>query len=87
MIGRNLMSALEFDERLGLVTIFFGGNLRMLDPFNFDKVIWVHEEENGSLDPSQSKQVTFACSGYSLKMGLLAVGGVDGKIFLFDLQS
>ena len=59
----------------------------MYDPFDFQKEIWYQAEMNMNGDAEREYNYTFVTSCLSKPMGLLAVGGNEGRIFIYDLTS
>ena len=79
------MTCMMFDNQVGIVIVFYYGNFKMFDPVMF-KQTWHHEEMNMK-DPSlRSEVMTFILCRYSSQFNYLAIGGLDGKIFMYDLR-
>ena len=80
------MTSLVYDETLGIVITYFNGNFRMYDPFQFSREIWYHTEMNLNAD-DRDINITFITAALTKKFGILAIGGIEGRIFVFDLSA
>ena len=82
-----MITGILYEETLGLVLTYFNANFRMYDPFYFQEEIWYHSEMNLAGDAEREKNYTFVTSTLSKKFGMLAIGGLEGRIFIYDLTS
>lgn len=67
-----------YNADVGLIVSTFKGMLQVYDSMEF-KLLW--ETANTS---QRKEKITITTFDYSQKAGLIAVGGVDGKIAVFD---
>ena len=86
-VSKDLMTSLVYDETLGIVITYFNGNFRMYDPFKFQREVWFHAEMSLGGDEPRDVNVTFITSALTKKLGILAVGGIEGRIFVYDLSA
>lgn len=56
---------LIFNETDGVMLIFYQGNFKIYDPFNFTKLQWHHEEMNLQQSELRHKNITFVIARYS----------------------
>ena len=82
-----MITDIQYEETLGLVITYFNANFRMYDPFFFQEEIWYHAEMDMAGDAEREKNFTFVTSSLSKKFGMLAVGGIEGRVFIYDLTS
>ena len=75
-----------FDENVGAIVINYNGNFRMYEPIAF-KEIWYHEEMNMKDDAQRDKIITFVTAGFSKRFGFLVIGGIEGRLIMYDLAS
>jgi WD40 repeat protein len=68
-----------YHRDVGLIVSTFKGMIQVYDSMEF-KLSW--ETVNGP--PERKEKLTITTFDYSTKAGLIAVGGVEGKIALFD---
>ena len=79
-----LISNIIFDESCGIIVTFFRGFFKLYEPINF-KQIWHHE----TMDPTKKEVqfMTIVAAGFSKKFSYLAIGGVEGRIMMYDIVS
>ena len=68
-----------YHRDVGLIVSAFKGMIHVYDSMEF-KLIW--ETVNGP--PERKDKLTITTFDYSQNAGLIAVGGVEGKIAVFD---
>lgn len=66
-----------YDKDVGLVISTFKGMLQIYDSMEF-KIVWETTNIN------RKDKITINTFDYSIKSGLIAAGGVEGKIAMFD---
>jgi hypothetical protein len=66
-----------YDKDVGLVISTFKGMLQVYDSMEF-KIMWETTNSN------RKEKITINTFDYSVKSGLIACGGVEGKIAVFD---
>jgi hypothetical protein len=44
-----MITSVKFDENFGTIITYFNGNLKLVDPINFN-IDWTHDERNISHD-------------------------------------
>jgi len=71
------LTKIFYDKDVGLVLSTFKGMLQVYDSMEF-KIVW--ETTNST----RKEKITINTFDYSVKSGLIAVGGVEGKIAVFD---
>ena len=79
-----LISNIIFDETCGIIVTFVRGFFKLYEPINF-KQIWHHE----TVDPvhKEDQFMTIVAAGFSKKFSYLAIGGVEGRIIMYDIVS
>lgn len=48
-ISKDMITSVKFDENFGTIITYFNGNLKLVDPINFN-IDWTHDERNISHD-------------------------------------
>jgi WD40 repeat protein len=71
------LTRVYYHRDVGLVVSTFKGMLQVYDSMEF-KMLWETTNVN------RKEKITITTFDYSLKAGLIAVGGVEGKIAVFD---
>lgn len=71
------LTKIFYDKDVGLVLSTFKGMLQVYDSMEF-KIVWE------STNLSRKEKITINTFDYSSKSGLIAVGGIEGKIAVFD---
>lgn len=66
-----------YHKDVGLIVSMFKGMLHIYDSMEF-KILWETTNQN------RKEDITITTFDYSAKAGLIAVGGVEGKIAVFD---
>jgi len=80
------MTSVVYHESMGIVVTNFYANIRMYEPIMF-KPIWSYEEMNLKDQTSRHVNITFTVSKYSKHLGYVAVGGLEGFIFVYNLNA
>ena len=81
-----MMTSISYNLRVGIVITYFNGNFRLFDSITYHQ-IWYHEEMDLKEEENREINITFVCSKLSNSHGLLAIGGLEGRVFLFDASS
>lgn len=84
--SHDIISSVMFDEHAGVIVVNFNGNFRMYEPISF-KEVWYHEEMNMKDDAQRDKIITFVQTGFSKRFGFLVIGGIEGRLIMYDLAS
>lgn len=66
-----------YHKDVGLLVSYFNGFLQLYDSMEF-KILWETSNYN------RKEKTTITTFDYSELTGLIAVGGVEGKILMFD---
>ena len=71
------LTKLFYHQDVGLIVSSFKGTLHLYDSMEF-KLLWE------TTNQTRKEKTTISCFSYSKRAGLIAVGGVEGKLLLFD---
>ena len=78
----NLVTGVCISENYGVIVSFFSGYFRMFEPIRF-KEMWVQD----CYEDVMNESVTITACALSEKLSYYAIGGVDGKIIMYDIVS
>ena len=85
-VSKDMMTSLIYESSVGAIITYFNGNFKIYDPIVFQQEVWWHQEMNLNGEERENN-ITFVTSSFSKKIGFLAIGGIEGRVFLFDMDS